>query len=303
MNWKSTGILAGLAVIFGVAGGKAEANGYCGAGCYSCCPTACQPCYTTCRVERRTCYRTVREIVYEQQQVQCQRTEYDTVYEDRPVTCYRNVTERKVRECQYQVSRPVWECAEREERYTVSRPVWETSYRDCSYTVRKPIWETATRECRRTVQRYLRRLARIKSCPECGLPLTAESVLMEGARILDEWPMVEKRVGSYSGVFRRTKAAEQTLGATQGKPGIVLSGEERAILQNVDGQRTVQDLIDCSLLSEFDTCRVLYELIGRELGVIPSRILQSCSSVTPHTTVVAASRSGARTDRPRAYRP
>jgi len=95
----------------------------------------------------------VREIVYEQQQVQCQRTEYETVYEDRPMTCYRNVTERKVRECQYQVSRPVYECAEREERYTVCRPVWETSYRDCSYTVRKPIWETATRECRRTVQR------------------------------------------------------------------------------------------------------------------------------------------------------
>src|SRR5580704_10583915 len=133
MNWKCTGILAGLAVIFGSIGESAEANGYCGGGCYSSCPTACQPCYTTCRVERRTCYRTVREIVYEQQQVQCQRTEYDTVYEDRPVTCYRNVTERKVRECQYQVSRPVWECAEREERYAVSRPVWETSYRDCSY--------------------------------------------------------------------------------------------------------------------------------------------------------------------------
>jgi len=97
------------------------------------------------------------------------------------------------------------------------------------------------------------------------LPLTAESVLMEGARILDEWPMVEKRVGSYSGVFRRTKAAEQAIGASQGKAGVVLSPEEKAILQGVNGQRTVQDLIESSLLSEFDTCRVLYELIGREL--------------------------------------
>jgi len=97
------------------------------------------------------------------------------------------------------------------------------------------------------------------------LPLTAESVLMEGARILDEWPMVEKRVGSYSGVFRQTKAAERAMGASQGKAGIVLSSEERAILQGVNGQRNVQDLIDSSLLSEFDTCRVLYELIGRDL--------------------------------------
>ncbi|MCI0567714.1 MAG: DUF4388 domain-containing protein [Acidobacteria bacterium] len=97
------------------------------------------------------------------------------------------------------------------------------------------------------------------------LPLTAESILMEGARILDEWPMVEKRVGSYSGIFRRTKAAEQALGVSQGKSGIVLSSEEKAVLQGVDGQGSVQDLIESSFLSEFDTCRVLYELIGREL--------------------------------------
>ena len=97
------------------------------------------------------------------------------------------------------------------------------------------------------------------------LPLSAESVLMEGARILDEWPMVEKRVGSYSGIFRRTKTAEQAMGGSQGKSALVLSQEERSILTGVNGQRSVQDLIDSSLLSEFDTCRVLYELIGREL--------------------------------------
>jgi hypothetical protein len=55
------------------------------------------------------------------------------------------------------------------------------------------------------------------------------------------------------------------MGASQGKAGIVLSSEERAILQGVNGQRSVQDLIDSSLISEFDTCRVLYELIGRDL--------------------------------------
>src|SRR4051812_16893218 len=117
---KCAGIIAGLAVLMTWTEGTAEANGYCGAACYSCCPTtACQTasCYTTCRVERRQCFRTVREIVYDQQEVQCQRTQYETVYEDRPVTCYRNVTEQKVRECPVQVSRAVWECAEREERY------------------------------------------------------------------------------------------------------------------------------------------------------------------------------------------
>src|SRR5262245_50094036 len=131
MMTRCAGLIAGLAVACGLGGQTAEASGYCGAGCYSCCPTtACQPaaCYTTCRVERRQCMRTIREVVYDQQEVQCQRTEFDTVYEDRPVTCYRLVTERKERECQRQVCRPVWECGEREERTTVCRPVWETSY-------------------------------------------------------------------------------------------------------------------------------------------------------------------------------
>ncbi len=116
------------------------------------------------------------------------------------------------------------------------------------------------------------------------LPLTAESILMEGARILDEWPMVEKRVGSYSGIFRRTKAAEQAV-AGQGKSGIVLSPEEKSVLQGVDGQASVQDLIESSLLSEFDTCRVLYELIGRGLvekvGVAESPA--ASKSVAPRT--------------------
>ena len=74
MNWKCAGILAGMAVIFGSIGDKAEANGYAG-GMLQLLPNDLPPsCYTTCRVESGTCYRTVRETVYEQQQVQCQRT-------------------------------------------------------------------------------------------------------------------------------------------------------------------------------------------------------------------------------------
>ena len=72
MIMKRAGIVASLALLAGWMGQSAEANGYCGAGCYSCCPaTSCQSCYTTCKVERRQCFRTVREIVYDQQQVQC----------------------------------------------------------------------------------------------------------------------------------------------------------------------------------------------------------------------------------------
>ncbi len=97
-------------------------------------------------------------------------------------------------------------------------------------------------------------------------PLTAESILMEGARILDEWPMIEKQIGSLGNTYRRTPAAEQALSPSVGKPSLVLSQEETTILQALDGRRSIQDLIESSPSSEFDTCRVLYELIGRELA-------------------------------------
>jgi hypothetical protein len=95
-------------------------------------------------------------------------------------------------------------------------------------------------------------------------PLTAESILMEGARILDEWPMIEERVGPFSGIYRKTAAAEKALSGAQ-KSGPVLTAEDKTVLHEVDGLRSVQDLVESTPYSEFDTSRVLYELIGRNM--------------------------------------
>ena len=35
------------------------------------------------------------------------------------------------------------------------------------------------------------------------VPITAESILMEGARMMDEWPIIEKRIRSYDMVFQK----------------------------------------------------------------------------------------------------
>lgn len=97
------------------------------------------------------------------------------------------------------------------------------------------------------------------------VPLSAESILMEGARILDEWPIIEKRIGSLASIYRRTPAAQEAF-AAGGHPAVVLSPDEKTILESLDRQRSIQDLIEGSPLSEFDTCRVLYELVGRQLA-------------------------------------
>jgi hypothetical protein len=98
------------------------------------------------------------------------------------------------------------------------------------------------------------------------IPLSAESVLMEGARILDEWPMIEKRIGPLTGIYARTESANRALKGGSGQASPVLSAEEKAVLQLLGENKTVQDVIESNTASEFDTCRVLYELIGRQLA-------------------------------------
>lgn len=102
-------------------------------------------------------------------------------------------------------------------------------------------------------------------------PMSAESILMEGARILDEWPMIEKGIRSFSAVYRHANveiAASSRGGASandEAARGVTLSDEERKVHQLVDGKRAVQDIVERCSLSEFDTCRILYELIGRQV--------------------------------------
>jgi hypothetical protein len=103
-------------------------------------------------------------------------------------------------------------------------------------------------------------------------PMSAESILMEGARILDEWPMIEKGIKSFSTVFRHA-AVEIAPASGGGEPaageeparGVTLNDQERLIHALADGRRTVQEIVERSTFSEFDTCRILYDLINRQL--------------------------------------
>ena len=117
-------------------------------------------------------------------------------------------------------------------------------------------------------------------------PISAESILMEGARMIDEWPIIEKRVRSYDMVFRKKLtdqeivvvgaedadeidfdhdvAARRRKGASLTEK-IRISQEEKSIYDLVDGTMTVGDIVEVSRLSEFDTNKALYELLTRDL--------------------------------------
>jgi hypothetical protein len=118
-------------------------------------------------------------------------------------------------------------------------------------------------------------------------PVSAESILMEGARMIDEWPIIEKRIRSYDMVFRK-KAMGQEIVVVGGEeaddldfagepaakkkksaPGasdkIRISEDEKQVYDLLDGKRTVQDIVEMSRVSEFDTNKPLYELLTRDL--------------------------------------
>ncbi|MFZ5439697.1 MAG: DUF4388 domain-containing protein [Myxococcota bacterium] len=121
-------------------------------------------------------------------------------------------------------------------------------------------------------------------------PLRAESVLMEGFRRVDEWPVVRKRITSLQMTFERTRelpppelekddfdAALDDAFAEEKK--VVNKGEFQSVGENerkvyglIKPGHTVQRIIELSCLGEFETAKALCNLINLEYarGVPPA---------------------------------
>src|SRR5436190_6300939 len=114
--------------------------------------------------------------------------------------------------------------------------------------------------------------------------VTAESILMEGARMIDEWPIIEKRIRSYDMVFRKKLTDQEIVVSDEAdevqfdgsetvsrrrRPGLTdkirISPEEKHVYDLVDGTMTVGDVVEISKFAEFDTVKALYELLTRDL--------------------------------------
>jgi len=123
---------------------------------------------------------------------------------------------------------------------------------------------------------------------ETVTPLRAESVLMEGFRRVDEWPLVRKKISSTAMTFERKREleGERTGGrevertetdevgaafdALGGEPaedkeeefGSIGPNERRVYGLAVPG-RTVEKITDLSRLGEFETCKALLALVNQ----------------------------------------
>jgi tetratricopeptide (TPR) repeat protein len=84
--------------------------------------------------------------------------------------------------------------------------------------------------------------------------INPESVLLEGARRIDEWSLIEKKIPSFDVVFSVDRDRLQA-------SGVELSQEQQRILQLIDGERDVAQIVEESGLVEFDVGKALYGLI------------------------------------------
>lgn len=84
--------------------------------------------------------------------------------------------------------------------------------------------------------------------------LNAESVLLEGARRVDEWSQIAKKISSLDLVFRRDPELSGSVEAE-------LTEEQRRLLPLLDGPRSVHDLVEESGLVEFEVGKALFGLI------------------------------------------
>ncbi|HEX2722435.1 MAG TPA: DUF4388 domain-containing protein [Gemmatimonadaceae bacterium] len=98
-----------------------------------------------------------------------------------------------------------------------------------------------------------------------------QGLLLEGARRVDEWSLIEKKLPSFDAVFAIDR--QQLL-----RNSIALSEEQQKLLPLIDGFRDVHELMRVSKLGEFDTGKALFGLLSGAF-VIPVGVRDQQQSV------------------------
>ncbi|MEX2528334.1 MAG: DUF4388 domain-containing protein [Gemmatimonadota bacterium] len=90
--------------------------------------------------------------------------------------------------------------------------------------------------------------------PSLLVSINAEGLLLEGARRVDEWSVIEKKIPSMDLLFTLVRDP-------RGEGEVELTGEQGKLLPLLDGSRTVEELARDAGLVEFEAARGLYGLL------------------------------------------
>jgi hypothetical protein len=110
------------------------------------------------------------------------------------------------------------------------------------------------------------------------LPIPIESVLMETAKFIDEWPRVQKLLPDYSQALAKT-------GKTVGAAGS-LTHEDGVVMGYFEHPNSIQDAIALSRYYELETCKCIASLLERgyleicdQIAVSPQTLMQGISDI------------------------
>src|SRR5205085_2903062 len=84
--------------------------------------------------------------------------------------------------------------------------------------------------------------------------ISPESLLLEGARRVDEWSLIEKKIPSFDLIF-------VVEGGRLSSAGVTLTPEQERLIPLLDGTRDVTHVIEDSGMLEFEVGKSLYGLV------------------------------------------
>ena len=108
--------------------------------------------------------------------------------------------------------------------------------------------------------------------------INPESLLLEGARRVDEWSQIEKKIPSFDVIFDLDRARLT-------ETGVELTAEQETLVRIIDGRRDVTALVDESGLGEFDAGKALY-------GLATAGFLHRVGRTKPVDTATSEARVG-----------
>jgi CheY-like chemotaxis protein len=99
---------------------------------------------------------------------------------------------------------------------------------------------------------------------DAALQIQVDRMLLEGFRRIDEWRVIEREIATFDEVFVRNEPRVDEL------PRGTLTREELAVLDEIDGRRTVRDVIRRLRMGSFDVSRIFFRL--RRARMIRARL-------------------------------
>ncbi len=117
-------------------------------------------------------------------------------------------------------------------------------------------------------------------------PMAADSIIMEGARMTDEWPFIDQRIPDRDAVFRKVDPSrrlevvegaddllgdlefsfgEDDAGGSDSMPDNQVTENQMSVYPLINGRDSVNEIILESTMIEFETCKAIAELLDRGL--------------------------------------